>query len=201
MATASMSSTLTPRKRFLGRPIPTEGENGLFTQSWFPLCLSSQVAPGQIRGEDFLDGRVVVFRGENGVAQVLSAYCPHVGADLSVGDVQENTIRCAFHHWQYDQSGVCVKTGIGDTPPPAACLFPFPTMEKHGLIWAFNGEEPLFDIPDFPYPEDELATKVEAFERVLPVDPWVVCCNTPDMQHIKALHGITFRPGRPGRRC
>ncbi len=26
----------------------------------------------------------------------------------------------------------------------------------------------------------------------MPVDPWVICCNTPDIQHIKALHGITF---------
>ena len=197
MATVSMNSPISPRKRFLGRSIPTEGENGLFSQSWFPICLSSEVPKGQILGTDFLDGRVVVFRGENGAAQVLSAYCPHVGADLSVGDVQGNTIRCAFHHWQYDQSGVCIKTGIGDPPPPGAYLFTFPTAEKHGLIWAFNGEEALFDIPDFPYPEDELAIKVEAFDKVLPVDPWVLCCNTPDMQHIKALHGITFDQDDP----
>lgn len=201
-----MSSTLSvdargshalPRKRILGRSIPGEGENGVFTQSWFPLCLSSAVGRGQVIGVDFLDGRVVVFRGHRGAAQVLSAYCPHLGADLSVGDVQGDTVRCAFHHWQYDRDGVCVKTGIGDPPPPTAGLFKFPTVEKHGLIWAFNGEEPLFAIPDFPYPEDELVTKVEAFDTILPVDPWVICCNTPDMQHIKALHGITFDQADP----
>jgi len=180
------------RKRLLGRPIPAEGENGLFTQSWFPLCLSSEVATGQVLGMDFLGGRVIVFRGVSGVAQILSAYCPHLGADLAVGDVYEDTIRCAFHHWQYNQDGVCIQTGVGDPPPPAACLFKFPTAEKHGIIWAFNGEEPRFEIPDFPYPADELVTKVEAFERLVNVDPWVICCNTPDIQHIKALHGITF---------
>ena len=164
MATASIGAPLKPRRRFLGRPIPAEGANGLFTQSWFPLCLSSQVAKGQVRGVDFLDGRVVIFRGGNGRAQVLSAYCPHVGADLSVGEVLGNTIRCAFHHWQYDQRGVCIKTGIGDPPPPGACLFHFPTAEKYGLIWAFNGETALFALPDFPYPEDELAIQVEALE-------------------------------------
>ena len=201
-----MSSTLSvdtfgsralPRKRSLGRPISTEGENGVFTQSWFPLCLSSAIGCGQIIGVDFLDGRVVVFRGQSGAVQVLSAYCPHLGADLAVGDVQGDTVRCAFHHWQYNRDGICVKTGIGDPPPPTACLFKFPTVEKHGLIWAFNGEEPLFAIPDFPYPEDELITKVEAFDTLLPVDPWVICCNTPDMQHIKALHGITFDQADP----
>ena len=200
MASALSADTLArtlPRKRILGRPIPTEGENGVFTQSWFPLCVSSAVGRGQIIGVDFLDGRVVVFRGQSGAVQVLSAYCPHLGADLSVGDVQGDAVRCAFHHWQYNRDGICVKTGIGDPPPPTACLFKFPTIEKHGLIWAYNGEKPSFAIPDFPYPEDELVTKVEAFDMVLPVDPWVICCNTPDMQHIKALHGITFDQADP----
>jgi phenylpropionate dioxygenase-like ring-hydroxylating dioxygenase large terminal subunit len=145
-----------------------------------------------VLGVDFLDGRVIVFRGASGKVQVLSAYCPHLGSDLSVGEVQGDTVRCAFHHWQYDLDGVCVKTGIGDPPPPGACLFRFPTAEKHGLIWAFNGEAPLFALPDFPYPEDELVMKVESFDMLFPVDPWVLCCNTPDMQHIKALHNITF---------
>ena len=109
----------------------------------------------------------------------------------------EDTIRCAFHHWQYDTDGVCIKTRVGDPPPPGACLFKFPTIEKHGLIWAFNGEQPLFDLPDFPYPEDELVMKVEAFSPDLHVDPWVLCCNTPDIQHIKALHSITFDQADP----
>jgi phenylpropionate dioxygenase-like ring-hydroxylating dioxygenase large terminal subunit len=141
---------------------------------------------------DFLGGRVIIFRGTSGVAQILSAYCPHLGADLAVGDVYEDTIRCAFHHWQYNQDGACIQTGVGDPPPPAAYLFKFPTAEKHGIIWAFNGEEPRFEIPDFPYPDDELVKKVEGPDSLLNVDPWVICCNTPDMQHIKALHGITF---------
>ncbi|NJN52877.1 MAG: hypothetical protein HC809_15055, partial [Gammaproteobacteria bacterium] len=26
----------------------------------------------------------------------------------------------------------------------------------------------------------------------LPVDPWVVCANTPDWQHLKAVHRMQF---------
>src|SRR5262245_18311319 len=123
----AQSSVHAPRQRVLGRSVPAEGENGLFTQSWFPLCLSTEVGPGQVIGTDFRDGRVIVFSAASGKVQVLSAYRPHLGADLSVGDVYGDTIRCAFHHWQYDQSGACVKTGVGDPPPPGACLFKFPT--------------------------------------------------------------------------
>lgn len=42
--------------------IPFEGEDGQFTQSWFPICLSSDVAPGSFQGYDFLDGKVIVVR-------------------------------------------------------------------------------------------------------------------------------------------
>ena len=175
-----------------GKPIPAEGENGLFTESWFPICPSYELVRGQVIGRPFLNGRVVAFRGENGVAQVLSAYCPHMGADLAVGSVAGDSVRCAFHKWEYDCEGVCRKTGIGDPPPKNARLFKFPSVEKFGLIWAFNGLEPWWQIPEFPLPESELAIDVRYDVPVLPVDPWVVCANTPDWQHIKIVHNVDF---------
>ena len=84
-----------------GRPIPPEGADGLFTQSWFPICLASAINVGDVQGFDFLDGRVVVWRGDDGQAHVTSAFCPHMGASLEAGDVVENQLRCAFHHWEY----------------------------------------------------------------------------------------------------
>ncbi|HVK65278.1 MAG TPA: Rieske 2Fe-2S domain-containing protein [Polyangium sp.] len=185
------------RRRLLGKPIPAEGEGGVFTQSWYPVCMSSELAPGKILGMSFLDGRIVVFRGESGRVQALSAYCPHLGGDLAAGAIVGDAIRCAFHHWEYSQEGTCLKTGAGDPPPPSACLFRFPTVERYGMIWAFNGETPLFDLPDFPYPDDDLVFRVEAHDEVFPVDPWVVCCNTPDVQHIRVVHGFKFDKGEP----
>lgn len=185
-----------PRKRLV-KAIPAEGEGGLFTQSWFPVCLSSELAAGKILGTTFLDGRVVAYRGESGVAQVLSAYCPHLGADLVAGTVVGDNIRCAFHHWEYDASGMCTKLSTDDPIPPGACLFRFPTVERYGLIWAFNGHEPLFNLPDFPYPDDELVFQIAEHEEVFPVDPWVICCNTPDIQHIRVVHGISFDKAEP----
>jgi nitrite reductase/ring-hydroxylating ferredoxin subunit len=188
----------TPRPRPLAIRPPAEGEGGLFSLTWHPLCLSGDVARGEVKGFDFLDGRVVVMRGQDGVAQVLSAYCPHLGADLAVGSVVGNTVRCAFHHWQYDCSGRCVKTASGDPPPPTARLFRFPTVERYGVVFAFNAETPLFDLPSLPYPEEELLIRTERYEEQLPVDPWVICCNTPDVQHIRVLHGIRFDSEDPG---
>lgn len=185
------------RRRTLGKPVPAEGEGGVFTQSWFPICMSSELPAGKILGTTFLDGRIVAFRGAGGEVHVLSAYCPHLGADLAAGTIVGDRIQCAFHHWEFDGSGVCAKTKLGDPVPPGACLFKFPARERYGMIWAFNGETPLFELPDFPYPDDDLVLRVEEHEEVLPIDPWVFCCNTPDIQHIRAVHGFVFDKGEP----
>ena len=64
-------------------------------------------------------------------------------------------------------------------------------------MFAYNGERPRFEVPDFPYPDSELMMNVSVVPANPPTDPWVISCNTPDMQHIKALHGITFEQEDP----
>lgn len=172
--------------------IAAEGDDGLFRQSWYPICLSSDVGAGEVRGEDFLGGRVAVYRTEAGEIRIMSAFCPHVGADLAVGTVVEDRLRCAFHLWEYDASGRCVKTAVGDPPPPTARLFAFPTRERFGIVWAFNGTEPLFELPDFDLPDNDLHLRTVRTGFALPVDPWEQCCQTPDFQHLRALHNIDF---------
>ncbi len=54
-------------------PVPLEGDGGTFSQTWWPVCLSSDLAQGQIKGIEFLAGKIVAFRGEDGVAHVTSA--------------------------------------------------------------------------------------------------------------------------------
>ena len=152
------AEAVVPSKR-IGSPIPPEGSDGLFSQSWFPICLASDVANGAVKGYDFLDGRVVVWRGRDGVARVMSAFCPHMGASLEAGAVVGDHLRCGFHHWEYAGNGVCAKTAIGDAAPAHACLFVFPSLERWGIVWAFNGETPLFDVPSFPFPTETLLAK------------------------------------------
>ena len=56
---------------------------------------------------------MVLFRGKDGVAYALEAYCLHMGAHLGVGGqvVDEKCIECPFHGWLYDgATGHCVGT-------------------------------------------------------------------------------------------
>ena len=121
-----------------------------FHQSWFPLALADDVKRGQVVGRDFLGTRVILYRDPAGRAVVQGAYCPHLGADLSVGQVVEGQIRCAYHHWRFDCAGRCVDIPAGDKIPPGARIATYPSAEAWGLIWAFNGEAPLFPVPRIP---------------------------------------------------
>lgn len=166
--------------------VPREGERGLYSQSWFAICTSEELAPGVVLGKDFLGGRAIVYRGADGVARVRSAYCPHLGADLANGGVHGDCVRCPFHHWEYGPDGSCVRTGMGDPAPPNARLFCFPTREKYGVVFAFNGVEPLFELADLDQPSDEVASKVSFMP--MRAEPWTFCANVPDFQHFIGVH-------------
>jgi phenylpropionate dioxygenase-like ring-hydroxylating dioxygenase large terminal subunit len=180
------ASSVEPRARPRAK-ILREGTDGLFSQTWFPLCRSSDVAPGSVIGREFLGGKVAIYRGADGGARVVSAYCVHMGADLSIGSVVGNHLRCAFHHFEYGAGGHCVKTGIGAAPPKGARIFAFPTAEKYGLIWAFNGESALWALPDLDRPEQDLLI-VERDVDISMCDPYVVRANAFDWQHFGILH-------------
>ncbi|MEC7763689.1 MAG: Rieske (2Fe-2S) protein [Pseudomonadota bacterium] len=183
-----MNAPMAPRNI----PLPAEGEGGVFSQSWFPVALSQEVTADAVFGTEFLDGRIVLFRAPDGTPRAMSAYCPHLGADLTLGKIVDGNVQCAFHHWEYDASGACVKTGIGDPAPKSACLFQFPVAERFGFVWVFNGEEALFDLPTLPFDDAELEFRAYRVPGELTCDPWVFASNTPDMQHLKVVHKIEF---------
>ncbi len=177
--------------RARGRKISLRGEDE-FHQCWFPVALSSEVAVGQVIGAPFLDGRVVIYRTSDGAVHVHSAYCRHLGADLSIGKVVDDRLRCPFHFWRYDGKGVCAAVPAGDPPPRQARLFDYPAAESLGIIWAFNGETPIHPVPRFELDEEDLV--VDAFRNPLAmqVDSSIVFLNGFDLQHFKAVHGMAM---------
>jgi phenylpropionate dioxygenase-like ring-hydroxylating dioxygenase large terminal subunit len=185
-----------PRVERPYRRFPKEGENDLYSQSWYPLCMSDEVRSGEVIGCEFLNGRVVVFRGEDGEAAVLSPYCAHLGMDLAQGKVVGNNLQCLFHRYEYDQTGSCVKTGWGPLPPAGTCVFQFPTQERYNIIWAFNGTKPLFDLPGLRFPDHQLHMQTWQ-EDPLPCNITELYAQVPDWPHLRFMHGDTMVTQEP----
>lgn len=170
-----------------GRP----AEAGGYHQSWFPVALASEVVAGRPVGRDVLGTRVVIYRDAAGRAVVQGAYCPHLGADLSVGEVIGGQIRCAYHHWRFDCAGTCVDIPAGDRIPRGARIPTFPSAEAWGLVWLFNGTEPTFPVPGIPGVEERELACESHYRGTRAVDPWVSVSNGVDFQHLRTLHGLS----------
>jgi hypothetical protein len=52
---------------------------------WFGVGAGADLAPGDVWPLTYLGRDLVLFRGEDGVARVFDAHCPHLGAHLGVG--------------------------------------------------------------------------------------------------------------------
>jgi len=167
--------------------IPSEAG---FHRCWYPVALARDLAANAVIGRDFLGTRVVAYRDGAGKPVVQSAWCPHLGADLSLGQIADGRLRCPYHHWSFGSDGVCAKIPTGDKIPPAARIFTYPAAEAWGIVWAFNGEQPDVGVPRIPG-ADEKTIAYEAFERgQRSWDTWVAVSNGVDFQHLRTLHGI-----------
>jgi phenylpropionate dioxygenase-like ring-hydroxylating dioxygenase large terminal subunit len=160
-------------------------------QCWYALALADEVRERPL-GVDFLNGRVAVYRRVSGEPVVLTARCPHMGADLSRGEVTGDELRCMFHHFRYAPDGRCAGVPSGEAIPRAARVFSYPAVERWGLIWAFNGAEPLFDPPGLRGCDEAQLLVRARRTQLFPVEPWVIIANSFDFQHLRYVHGLRF---------
>lgn len=162
-------------------------------QNWYVVAFADEVKPGKVVGKGFLNTRVAIYRKDSGEPVVMTARCPHMGADLSLGDVVENNLRCSFHHFCFNDEGQCNSVPSEGPVPPGAKTFSFPTVERFGLIWAFNGEKPLFPPPEArDYKHEDLVfrpRKTHVFDHA----PFVNIANVFDFLHLKYVHGLSFK--------
>ncbi|MEX2100515.1 MAG: Rieske 2Fe-2S domain-containing protein [Acidimicrobiia bacterium] len=156
------------------------------------MCLAHEVDGGAVVGADLLGGRVAVYRTADGTPVVLSATCPHMGADLAAGEVFDDDLRCMFHFFRFGPDGRCTGIPSGETVPRAARVHSFPVAERWGLIWLFNGPEPLCEPPGMrDYADADLVVRARRTD-LFTVAPWVIMANSYDYQHLRFVHGFEF---------
>lgn len=130
---------------------------------WYAVALSSEVEVGDVKPVHYFGEELVVFRTESGEAKVLDAYCPHLGAHLGHGGtVSGENVRCPFHAWEFDGTGMCRNVPYAKNIPPKVkdkpCIYAYPVIERNQAIWAWYHPEkaaPSFDVTEL----DEFASK------------------------------------------
>jgi phthalate 4,5-dioxygenase oxygenase subunit len=120
---------------------------------WQPAALVDElsherpVVPVTLLGE-----RLVLFRNEGGELRLMNRHCPHRGADLCYGRLEDGGIRCPFHGWLFDGTGKCLERPAqpnGDDSHKRLKLPAYPVREKGGIVWAYLGEGQTPAFPEF----------------------------------------------------
>lgn len=163
----------------------------LMRRFWQPCALIEElegkrpVKPVRLLGENF-----VLFRDEQGQLGLLDRDCPHRGADLAFGRLEDGGLRCAFHGWLFDTKGDCLQT---PAEPKGSKLCnhikqrSYPVVERSGIIFAYLGEDqpppfPAFDC--FQAPD----THVFAFKGLMECN-WLQALEVGiDPAHASFLH-------------
>lgn len=122
---------------------------------WYAILESRKVRnkPVSIKrmGED-----LVLWREPNGNLICMIDRCPHRGAALSLGRVNNGCIECPYHGFQYDAQGQCKLmpcNGKEAKIPPGFDVKTFPTCESQGFIWIWWGEN-RSQLPDLRWFEE-----------------------------------------------
>jgi nitrite reductase/ring-hydroxylating ferredoxin subunit len=116
-----------------------------FTNGWFQVAWSRELAPGALRTLRYFGQELVLFRAMNGTAHVVDAHCPHLGAHLGIGGkVVGDCLECPFHGWQFAGDGRCAHIPYAKKIPPKATLGSWPVVERDGMIfvWRHHARRP-----------------------------------------------------------
>jgi phthalate 4,5-dioxygenase len=137
------------QNELLTRTGPGTPGGNLLRRYWQPVALAAELPRGAVpQPVRLLGEELVLFRDDSGQPGLLGRHCPHRGADLSYGRVEDGGLRCIYHGWLYDVAGRCPE----QPGEPAGSTFhervrqqAYPCLETAGLIFAYlgPGEPPL----------------------------------------------------------
>ncbi len=121
-----------------GRLIMQASDDEVFPLTWYAVMWSKELTNRPVKrkvvGKD-----LVLFRDGKGRVKCLEAYCSHRGADLSLGSCSHDSLHCAYHGWEFNGDGECLRIpSQPDRPiPDFSHIKAYPVQEMAGLVWVY----------------------------------------------------------------
>ena len=166
-----------------------------FARGWHCLGLSESFGAAPMRVEAF-GQHVAVFRSSDGRAHAIDARCPHMGGDLSMGEVDVDVIRCPYHKWGWKGDGFCGDIPYAKRVPVNARIKSWPVHEENKLLFVWNdpeGNEPPAGVV-VPREEECFSDKWSDWvldENVIDINCRELIDNMSDLAHFDSVHGVS----------
>ena len=104
-----------------------------YVNSWTPI--GSCYHMNKITNVKIADKEYVVWKTQNEQFIVQDNICPHRLAPLSEGRIENDKLECAYHGWQFNKKGTCVK--IPQSSKNFSCeLGTYQTRKTGDILWA-----------------------------------------------------------------
>ncbi|MBE9035039.1 aromatic ring-hydroxylating dioxygenase subunit alpha [aff. Roholtiella sp. LEGE 12411] len=166
---------------------------------WY-ACEFSSAITSKPKRVSLLNQEFVLYRNSKAEVVALDDVCPHRGAALSNGWVEDDCIRCPYHGWKYQTDGTCIQIPAnqpGVPIPKRAHTNVYPVQEKYGFIWLFWGNLPENERPALPsFPEvKNPALRPIQFEFKWNAHYTRLVENSIDPAHSAFVHANSFGSG------
>jgi nitrite reductase/ring-hydroxylating ferredoxin subunit len=169
---------------------------------WYVVAASAEVGATPL-GVKRCGEALVLWRDDGGRVHAVEDRCPHRGAALSIGEVHEGSLTCAYHGVRVDEYGkVVLVPGLPGCPLEGKTLIRhYPVIEHYQAIWAYFGDERHPVPPPLELPEELTSPE---WSGMLHYDTWqgdyrYVLDNLCDPMHGPFLHGKTYTQSRGPR--
>mmetsp|Transcript_14556 Transcript_14556/g.27246 ORF Transcript_14556/g.27246 Transcript_14556/m.27246 type:complete len:692 (+) Transcript_14556:84-2159(+) len=173
-----------------------------FPKGWFRVMNSDQLPKLGVKYIQAMGKDLAVFRGEDGIARCLDAYCIHLGSNMAIGGkVKDNCLQCPFHLWTFDGSGKCTHIPYSPKVPALAKTKAYHVAEWYGIIsvWFTHETDEDKSSPEY-YPPNlkgiDDGNMVLRGKTELKVNMHLqeFAENSTDFAHFGPLHGVMGFP-------
>ena len=114
------------------------GCGNLMRHYWQPAALTEELSDDRpVKAVTLMGEDLVLYRNADNEYGLIGRACPHRGADLCFGRLEDGGLRCAFHGWLFDHTGKCIE----QPAEPAGSNFyrkvkhtAYPCLERNGII-------------------------------------------------------------------
>jgi phenylpropionate dioxygenase-like ring-hydroxylating dioxygenase large terminal subunit len=179
----------TPQSNSTIDPQPIFNNSTQFAQGWYWALPSRSLKIGKVKAVTLLGKNLAIYRGIDGIAIAMDAYCPHMGTHLAEGKVEGNGIRCFFHNWQFAADGSCVDVpSLGKALP--VCVKTWTVAEHYGMVWIWVGAAPGRAFPIVPELGSVDVDYLLGSRFVKNCHPNVLLINAIDAHHFNTVHNL-----------
>ncbi len=121
--------------------------------TWYVACTPDEFADKPL-ARKICGKNIVFYRDGEGQVVALEDFCPHRGAPLSLGYLEDGKLVCGYHGLKMGSDGKTdsmPKQDVSRFP----CVKAYPAAERNGFVWIWPGDVDLADESEIPVYEWE----------------------------------------------